>query len=94
MQCGLSELRKKEVINLTDGCCIGCVDDLMIETDEQRVIALVVFGRPRLFGLLGRDDDIIIEWEKIEKIGCDAVLVKIKALGERPGRGLLSWMFG
>ncbi len=93
MECGLTELRCKEVINLCDGCCIGCVDDLLIDTCEQKVIALVVFGRPRWFGLFGREDDIIINWDKIEKIGCDTILVKTDQCAEKPCRNWFSAFF-
>ena len=76
MACRLQELRKKEVINATTGCRIGYVDDLEIDTKCARVIALIVYGRPRLFGLFGKCDDFRICWEKIRLIGEDAILVE------------------
>lgn len=75
MPCRLQELRKKEVINVSTGCRIGYVDDLEIDTKCAKVIALIVYGRPRLFGLFGRNDDCMIAWEKIRLIGEDAILV-------------------
>ena len=75
MPCRLQELRKKEVINAHNGCRIGYVDDLEIDTKCARVVALIVYGRPRLFGLFGRSDDYCIQWEKIRLIGEDAILV-------------------
>ena len=75
MPCRLQELRKKEVINLNNGFRIGFVDDLEVDTKNARVISLVVYGRPRLFGLFGRGNDCIIAWEKIRLIGEDAILV-------------------
>ena len=76
MPCRLQELRKKEVINAVNGCRIGFVDDLEIDTKCAKVIALIVFGRPRLFGLFGKSDDFRIPWEKIRLIGEDAILVE------------------
>ena len=76
MPCRLQELRKKEVINAADGCRIGYVDDLEIDTVCAKVISLVVYGRPRFFGLFGRNDDCLIPWEKIRLIGEDAILVE------------------
>ena len=32
-------------------------------------------GRPRLFGLLGRGENLTIPWQEIETIGTDAILV-------------------
>ena len=43
----------------------------------------ILLGRPRLFGLLGRDDSLTIPWQEIETIGTDAVLVHT-ALPEAP----------
>lgn len=76
MMCRLSDLRDKEVVNITNGSCMGCVSDLEIDTCCAKVTALVIYGRPRLFGLLGRDDDVVICWDEIQCIGEDTVLVK------------------
>jgi len=76
MPCRLQELRKKEVINASDGCRIGYVDDLEIDTKDAKVISLVVYGRNRLLSLIfGHSDDVYISWEKICLIGEDAILV-------------------
>ncbi len=76
----ITELMEKDVISLEDGQSLGRVCDAEIEICDQRVCALVIFGRLRCFGLLGREDDIIIKWEDIELIGEDTILVK-KACG-------------
>ena len=76
MPCRLQELRKKEVINACTGCRIGFVDDLEIDTKCARVVALIVYGRPRFFGLFGQSDECVISWEKIRLIGEDAILVE------------------
>ena len=76
MPCRFLELRKKEVINADNGCKIGFADDLEIDTKCAKLIALIVYGRPRLFGILGRSDDCYIPWEKIRLIGEDAILVE------------------
>ena len=36
---------------------------------------VIVFGRPKLFGIFGRNDDVIIPWDDIELIGEDTILV-------------------
>ena len=75
MSCRFNELRKKEVINACTGCRIGYADDLELDTRDARILALIVYGRPKLFGVLGRGDDCYISWEKIRLIGEDAILV-------------------
>lgn len=75
MYCRTVELRHKEVINSKNGVKLGCVDDIEIDTLGARLVAIVIYGRPKCFGLFGRDDDIVIRWEDIELIGEDTILV-------------------
>ncbi|MBQ3969700.1 MAG: YlmC/YmxH family sporulation protein, partial [Clostridia bacterium] len=62
MACRIAELRHKEVINESDGARLGCVDDVEIDTKTACLVAIVIYGRPKLFGLLGRHDDFVIPW--------------------------------
>ena len=75
MVCRIVELRHKEVINSSNGCRIGFVDDVEVDTITSQVRAIIVFGRPRCLGLLGRNDDLIIPWSDIQLIGEDTILV-------------------
>ena len=72
----LAELCKKDVIQMASGANLGRVDDLRFDAENARMTALVLFGRPRLFGLLGREEDVSIPWEEVINIGADVVLVK------------------
>ncbi len=73
--CRIVELRHKEVINSSNGCRIGYVDDVEVNTENARLVAIVIYGRPKFFGLLGHNDDIVINWENIKLIGEDTILV-------------------
>lgn len=75
MNCTLSQLRNKEVISRENGCRIGYVDDLEVDTRSAQVKALVIYGRLRLLGILGRKPSCIIPWDKIDLIGEDTILV-------------------
>jgi YlmC/YmxH family sporulation protein len=70
-----SELKQKEVVNLSDGRRLGFVCDVEIDLDGGRIDAIVIPGGGRLFGLIGRDSEFIIPWERIKKIGEDIILV-------------------
>lgn len=72
----MEELRYKEVISLADGSRFGYIGDVELDLESGRVLALVVPGRRRLFGLLGREEDTAIPWGDIEKIGTDVLLVR------------------
>lgn len=73
--CCVTDLHCKEVINQKNGCRLGRVNDVEIDTCTSKVTALIIYGRQKCFGLLGRDDDIRIEWENIKIIGDDTILV-------------------
>lgn len=75
MTCRIVDLRNKEVINIKDGMRIGCVNDIEVDMKSARLVAIIVYGRPKCFGIFGREDDIIIKWEEIEVIGEDTILV-------------------
>jgi YlmC/YmxH family sporulation protein len=62
-----SELKQKEVVNLSDGRRLGFVCDVEIDLDGGRIDAIVIPGGGRLFGLIGRDSEFIIPWERIKK---------------------------
>ena len=79
MPCRMGDLRTKEVISVKNGGRLGFVCDVEIDTHTAQVTALVVYGRARLFGLLGREPDTVIPWKDIEMIGGDIVLVKCDA---------------
>lgn len=91
MICKIGDLRHKEVINAKSGCRLGFVDDVEFDTKSAVVISLVIYGRLRCFGLLGRDDDIIIKWDSIELIGEDTILVSFNpSLNQKQKRRFFS----
>ena len=74
----VTDLRCKEVINVTDGLRLGFVSDVEILLPEGKVLALVVPGPCRFFGLFGRKDDFVIPWNCIRRIGSDIILVELE----------------
>lgn len=75
----LSDIRCKEVINILDGCRLGYAEDFEIDLQDSRLVALLVPGPCRFFGLFGRDSDYVIPWSAIKKIGGDIILVEVSA---------------
>ena len=86
MECRVSELRYKEIINVSDGRRYGWVGDVEVDLDSGQVRALVVPGRLRLFGLLGREEDRVFPWEAVRRFGADTILVETPPLS-RLGKG-------
>ena len=82
----IRELCEKEVVQLEQGVCLGRADDLELDPATAQLQSLILLGRPRLFGLLGRDESLTIPWREIETIGTDAVLVHTQLPSAAPSK--------
>ncbi len=71
-----SDLKLKEVVNILDGKRLGPISDIEIDVENGRLTAIVVPGTGKFLGLFGRNEDVIIPWDKINKIGFDVILVE------------------
>ena len=76
MVCRISELQYKEIVDITDGTRYGFLSDVEVDGERGSVEALVVSGRRRLLGLLGREPDRIFPWERVRRFGEDTILVE------------------
>ena len=76
MTVNFSELRTKEVINIEDGERLGFVSDITLDTMSGKICSISVPGAYKLLGLIGREDDKVIPWENIKKIGDDLIIVE------------------
>lgn len=74
----ISDLRAREVINITDGRRLGPIKDIDIDLDEGRICAIIMpsYGA-RLMGFFARENEIVIPWDKIVRIGVDVILVEL-----------------
>ena len=75
MICRIDEMKDKQVVCVNDGSVLGYVSDIELDTEKGVLTSIVIYGRLRFFGLLGRDDDIVIPFEDIKVIGEETVLV-------------------
>ena len=71
----VTDLHCKEVVCVSDGSRLGYVSDVEVELPEGRVLAIVVPGRCRFWGLLWHQEDLVIPWRHICRIGDDIILV-------------------
>ncbi len=83
LRCRIVDLRHKEVINVSDGSRIGCVNDVEVDIKCAKIISIVIYGRLKFFGVFGREDDIVIKWENIDVVGEDTILVKYSPISRR-----------
>lgn len=75
VNCRIDDLRNKQVVCIKDGCVLGYVSDVELDTQSGTLTAIIIYGRLRLFGLLGREPDTVISWKDIVVIGDETVLV-------------------
>ena len=75
----LSELAKKDVININDGSKIGNITDILID-DKGYVLSLVVDKSNCSFSFFTAKDEMLIDFNNIEKIGEDVIIVKIEKI--------------
>lgn len=71
------DFRHKEVININNGKRLGFVQDVCANLETGRITSIIVPGSKKLMSMFSKDDDIVIEWDKIKCIGEDIILVDI-----------------
>lgn len=86
MICYFSDLRYKEVIDVHTGYRLGYICDAEFDEAEGRFVSIVTPGRAKLFGILGREDDVVLSWESIVRMGSDIILVDPKGEPRRRKR--------
>ena len=74
------------MVQLEQGVCLGRADDLAFDPANAQLQSLILLGRPRLFGLLGRQPDLFIPWQEITQMGQDVVLVRTEIPAGYTGR--------
>ncbi|QHQ62061.1 YlmC/YmxH family sporulation protein [Anaerocolumna sedimenticola] len=73
----MCELKEKEVINCRDGERLGFICDVEIDIHTGIVVRLIVPGPCKIWGILGRDQEYVIDYTCIKQIGADVILVDI-----------------
>ncbi len=81
MTCRIDELKNKQVVCVKDGFVLGYISDIELDVESGKLVSLIISGALRVFGLLGREKDIIIPFEDIEVIGEETVLVSTNSFG-------------
>lgn len=82
MICNLEDLRRKEVIDITNGERLGYIDDAEMNLETSSVEALMIYGRQRFFGIFGHEDNIVSPCSDIRVVGSEVILVKLSSKPE------------
>lgn len=73
----ISDLRNKDVVNALDGKKLGFIKDVELNLNDGRIMALVLPANKSFISLFAKENDIIINWSQIVKIGMDVIIVEL-----------------
>lgn len=73
------DIRNKEIINIADGKSLGFVSDIELNIEKGRIEAIIVPVQRGFFGLFSKENEYVIKWKDIRKIGEDVILVEVPA---------------
>lgn len=74
----ISEFQMKDVVNVADGKKLGNIGDIEINLATGKIEAIVISTGSRVLGFFGKDEEVVISWQNILKIGQDVILVRFK----------------
>jgi YlmC/YmxH family sporulation protein len=78
----ISEFQTKDVVNVSDGKKMGMIGDFDINVTTGKVQAIIINGQGKMLGFFGKDEEFVIPWRNIVKIGKDVILVRINRQNE------------
>ncbi len=74
----IRELQKKEVINLSNGKRLGFVYDVEINSQTGTIETIIVPCKNSILRFFFKYEEMVIDFEKIRKIGDDIILVDLE----------------
>ena len=71
------------------------VGDIEFDTETGALTSVVITGKSKGISFLGRGEDIIVPWDKIEVIGNDSILISVEGYlpKQRRKKGVLNGLF-
>ena len=72
----LSDLQSKNIVNMVDGRNVGSIIDANV--DKSGNIESLVIEANKKFLSFSKDDDLLVLWKDIAKIGEDVILINLK----------------
>ena len=78
----ISEFQTKDVVNVSDGKKLGNIGDFDINVTTGKIQAIIISGHGKMLGFFGKDEEFVIPWRNIVKIGEDVILVRMNRQNE------------
>ena len=73
----LSELQKKDIVNIKDGKKIGRIIDVEFDPNNGYVIKFVIESTHFIKNLFSSNEELTIKFTQIKKMGEDVILIDI-----------------
>ncbi len=73
--CKFSELKNKEVINVSTGERLGFVCDIEFDNETGKVNSIVLPPSKNKLFSFNKENETVILWNEIKKIGNDIIIV-------------------
>ncbi len=73
----LSDLQRKDIVNINDGRIIGRVIDADINEKDGTLMSLIIEKNKYLKNIFSSESEVTIRFEQIKKLGSDVILIEI-----------------
>lgn len=73
----ISELQRKDIVNVNDGKVIGRIIDAIINEEDGSFEGFVIEKSKYIRCLFSTEGDITIKFSQIKKLGSDVILVEL-----------------
>lgn len=79
----LNSLYDKEVISIIDASKLGEIDDIEINETTGEINSLILRGKLRFLGFLGKKENLVVPWGCVRVIGEETILVDLQVSLEK-----------
>lgn len=73
----ISELQRKDIVNVNDGKVIGRIIDAIINEEDGSFEGFVIEKSKYIRSLFSTEGEITIKFSQIKKLGSDVILVEL-----------------
>lgn len=63
---------------MADGKKLGNISDIDIDLQTGKIEAIIISGSGGIFSFFSKEEEVVIPWRNILKIGEDVILVRFK----------------
>ncbi|MFJ5963477.1 YlmC/YmxH family sporulation protein [Bacillus sp. NPDC093026] len=75
----ISEFQIKDVVDVSSGKKLGTIGDIDINVTSGKIQAIIIGGTGKMMGFFGKEEEMIVPWRNIVKIGEDVILIRLSS---------------